>query len=87
LYLTPPSTDVSPKLALGGFNRVQLAPGETKHVSFTLDPRILSQVDDKGVRAVTPGSYRVAVGGAQPSDTTTGQSAIFTIEGTQELPR
>ncbi len=38
----------------------QPAPGETKHITFTLDPRTLSQVDDKGVRAVTPGSYRIA---------------------------
>jgi beta-glucosidase len=87
LYLTPPSTDVSPALALDGFNRVQLAPGETKHLTFALDPRTLSQVDDKGVRSVTPGSYRIVVGGTQPGGATTGQTVIFTIEGTQELPR
>jgi beta-glucosidase len=87
LYLTPPSTDVSPALALDGFNRVQLAPGETKHLTFALDPRTLSQVDDKGVRSVTPGSYRIVVGGTQPGGATTGQTAVFTIEGTQELPR
>ena len=55
LYLMPPHTDVSPKLALDGFTRVSLAPGQTKHITFTLDPRALSQVDDKGVRAVTAG--------------------------------
>jgi beta-glucosidase len=87
LYLTPPRTDVSPNHALDGFTRVQLEPGETKHVTFTLDPRTLSQVDDKGVRAVTPGSYRIALGGAQPSETTTGQTATFTIEGKHEIPR
>jgi beta-glucosidase len=87
LYLKPPHTDVSPKLALDGFTRVSLAPGETKHITFTLDPRALSQVDDKGVRAVTPGSYRIAVGGSQPSETTNSQTATFTIEGTAELPR
>ena len=87
LYLTPPHTDVSPNLALGGFTRVRLAPGETKHISLTLDPRTLSQVDDKGVRAVTRGSYKIALGGAQPSETSNSQSVTFTIEGTQELPR
>jgi beta-glucosidase len=86
LYLIPPHTDVSPNQALDGFTRVQLAPGQTKHITFTLDPRTLSQVDDKGIRAVTPGSYRIAVGGAQPAENT-GQTAAFTIEGTQELPR
>ena len=87
LYLVPPSTGVSPKLALDGFTRVSLAPGETKHITFTLDPRTLSQVDGKGVRAVTPGSYKIAVGSAQPNETGNTQSANFTIEGTQEIPR
>lgn len=86
LYLTPPQTSVSPALALDGFTRVHLAPGETRHVSFTLDPRTLSQVDDKGARAVTPGLYRISVGGAQPTETHTAQTAEFTIEGKQELP-
>jgi beta-glucosidase len=87
LYLTPPHTDVSPNLALDGFTRVSLAPGQIKHITFSLDPRTLSQVDDKGVRAVTPGSYTIAVGSAQPSETTNSQTTTFTIEGSQELPR
>jgi beta-glucosidase len=87
LYLTPPHTDVSPNLALAGFTRVRLAPGESKHITVTLDPRTLSQVDDKGVRAVTPGSYKIALGGAQPSETNNSQTVTFTIEGTQEMPR
>ncbi|MGH9595783.1 MAG: fibronectin type III-like domain-contianing protein, partial [Edaphobacter sp.] len=87
LYLSPPHTDVSPNHALAGFNRVELAPGQTKRVTFTLNPRTLSQVDDKGVRAVTPGSYRIAVGGAQPSETANARTATFTIEGTHEIPR
>jgi hypothetical protein len=86
LYLTPPHTNVSPALALDGFTRIHLAPGDTKHITFTLAPRTLSQVDEKGVRAVTPGTYRIAVGGSQPNVGTDGQTANFTIEGTQELP-
>ena len=86
LYLTPPQSSVSPALALNGFSRLHLAPGETKHLSFTLDARSLSEVDEKGVRSVAPGSYRVAVGGAQPTQSRTGQAADFTVEGTKELP-
>jgi beta-glucosidase len=86
LYLTPPHTDVSPNLALNAFTRIHLAPGETKHITFTLNPRTLSQVDEKGIRAVTPGSYRIALGGAQPTETTNSQTTTFTIEGTTELP-
>jgi beta-glucosidase len=87
LYLTPPHTDVSPNLALDGFTRVSLAPGETRHITLTLDPRTLSQVDDKGIRAVTPGTYKIALGSAQPTETTNTQTTTFTIEGTQEMPR
>ena len=87
LYLTPPHTGVSPALALAGFNRVHLGPGETRHVSFNLDPRTLSQVDEKGVRSVSPGSYRVSVGGSQPTKTQSSQIGDFTIDGTKELPR
>jgi beta-glucosidase len=87
LYLTPPHTDVSPNLALDGFTRIQLAPGQTKHITLTLDPRTLSQVDDKGVRAVTPGTYKIAIGSAQPTETTNAQSTTFTIEGTSAIPR
>ena len=50
LYLMPPHTSVSPNLALSAFTRIHLAPGQTRHISFTLDPRTISQVDEKGLR-------------------------------------
>jgi beta-glucosidase len=89
LYLAPPQTDVSPKLALEGFERLHLDAGETKHVVFHLDPRELSEVDDKGVRAVVPWHYRVYVGGSQPDgeDAQGVRSREFTVAGTQEIPR
>ena len=92
LYLTPPAGangGLSPKLLLGGFQRVHLGAGETKHVTFTLNPRQLSLVDAQGVRSVQPGSYGLAVGGSQPKDpraTAPAQTANFTITGTQDLP-
>ncbi len=92
LYLMPPTGSnggLSPKLLLDGFQRVHLGAGESKHVSFRLDPRQLSLVDAQGTRSVQPGSYTIAVGGAQPKDphaTTTAQTATFTITGTQALP-
>jgi beta-glucosidase len=84
LYLTPPHTAVSPKLELAGFKRVHLAPGESRHMVFELDPRTLSQVDDKGVRAVRPGAYTLHVGGSQPEAGTA--SVQVNVTGTQELP-
>jgi len=86
LYLMPPADGVAPKLALEGFTRVHLKAGESKHVRFTLDPRQLSVVDAKGVRAVRAGNYSVAVGGAQPSEAK-GVTASFAITGMQELPK
>ena len=85
LYLTPPQTSTSPALALGAFTRLHLSPGETRHVTFTLNSRVLSQVDDKGIRAVTPGTYQLAVGGAQPTKNHS-LTTTFTIDGRQELP-
>jgi len=89
LYLTPPPTTVSPNLALAGFERLHLSPGETKRVTFHLDPRTLSQVDERGLRAVTPGTYRISVGGSQPGGDASQQthSERVTIVGTQALPR
>jgi beta-glucosidase len=74
---------------LAGFERIHLNAGESKHITFHLDPRTLSQVDDKGTRAVTPGSYRIFVGGSQPNgDAAAGvKQETFTITGSQQLPR
>ena len=92
LYLLPPqgSNDgLSPHLQLEGFQRIHLLPGQTKQVTFKLDPRQLSEVDAKGARSVQPGDYSLAVGGAQPNDPlapTHAEMARFTITGSEELP-
>jgi beta-glucosidase len=79
LYLIPPALSSAPALELEGFERVHLEAGETRHLRFTLDPRQLSLVDADGKRAVRAGAYRVAVGGAQPTDASSMVS--FAIEG------
>jgi beta-glucosidase len=86
LYLTPPKTDVSPRLALIAFQRVHLSPGESKHLQFDLSPRQLSVVDNQGHRAVAAGSYTLYLGGGQPGDAQD-LHATFAIEGHEELPR
>ncbi len=93
LYLMPPTEGnggLSPKLQLEGYQRVALKPGESKMVRFVLDARMMSEVDAPGARAVQPGAYRIAVGGAQPGDAkaaTASEMASFTIEGTQAVAR
>jgi beta-glucosidase len=86
VYLTPPKTDVSPIHELKAFQRVHLAPGESRTVEFKLSPRQLSEVDAQGKRKMTAGDYSIFVGGHQPEGNS-GQSASFTIQGSQELPR
>ena len=76
-----------PLEALAGFQRVHLAPGESREVSLTLTPRSLSSVDDSGARAVLPGSYRLSVGSAQPGETAEKAEAQFTVNGTAAMPK
>ena len=89
LYLVPPQNPISPRHALAGFERIHLAAGETKHIIFHLDPRTLSQVDEKGTRAVTAGNYKLSLGSSQPDGDlgSASVSASFTIKGNKELPR
>jgi beta-glucosidase len=89
LYLNPPNSLLAPKVELVGFERFHLSPGETKHITFHLDPRTLSQVDEKGVRAINPGNYKLSLGSSQPDGDAgnTTQSVTFAITGTKGLPR
>ena len=63
LYLREEVTSVAtPLIALKGFQRVRLAPGESKSVSFALSSAELSLLDAKLRRVVEPGTFRVMIG-------------------------
>lgn len=83
LYLGRPGAQGNP--VLRGINRVHLAAGESRVVSFELSPRDLSTVDAKGKRSVVPGSYSLMVGGAQPADAEH-VTATVSITGSSPLP-
>jgi beta-glucosidase len=85
LYVKPPQTAVSPHVELEGFERIHLRAGEARRVQFTLTPRQLSEVDEKGNRAVVPGDYVVSVAGGQPSSKT--PALVLHIAGTKALPQ
>jgi beta-glucosidase len=87
LYLEYPQSPGTPLRALKGFERVHLAPGETRHVAFKLNPRDLSQVTEKGEHRIMPGSYTVFVGGSQPTEGARGLEAKLQITGEVKLPR
>jgi beta-glucosidase len=87
LYLEFPALPGAPMRALRGFERLHLAPGETRHATFTLKPRDLSMVNEKGEHLVAPGEYSIFVGGAQPGETCGGVRAKLEITGELKLPR
>jgi beta-glucosidase len=58
------SSVTRPLKELRGFERVALAPGEKKTVTFTLGPDALSLVNRRMQRSVEPGRFEVMVGGS-----------------------
>ena len=88
VYLTQPKQALTPIRTLAGFERIQLAPGETRHVTLTISPRTIGQVNEQGERVIVPGSYQVFVGGTQPGESDGGVSGTFIIGGpAKTLPR
>jgi beta-glucosidase len=64
LYLTDTSASAPvPIRALVGFDRISLRPREKRTVTFTITPRQMSLIDDKGKRVIEPGEFLVSVGG------------------------
>lgn len=55
-----------PKFQLCGFKRVTLDAGESKQVSFQIDPASLQVVLDDGRRVAHTGHFELFVGGSQP---------------------
>ena len=89
LYLTQPKAYETPLRVLAGFKRVHLGAGESAHLSLTIDPRSLGQVDEKGNRVILPGEYLVSLAGAQPQDagSFSVQTSKFTVSGKSALPK
>jgi beta-glucosidase len=87
LYIEPVDRPDLPRRSLKGFERIRLAPGESRQVQFTLDPRDLAFADAKGVMRVTPGRYRLWVGGGQDGTGAPGAAAEVRITGNKIMPR
>jgi beta-glucosidase len=83
LYIVPPQTDGAPHVMLQGVQRVTLAPGESRNVTFALGPGQLSTVNEAGERAVQPGTYHVYIGSGQPDPTTT-QGTSLQVSAAQD---
>lgn len=91
LYLTHPGVAGAPLRALQGFQRIHLAKGEKRTVTFTLRDRELSIVDEAGKRRIVPGAVDVWIGGGQPVSRAglaqpSGVAAQFNITSGATLP-
>ncbi|HVZ82236.1 MAG TPA: glycoside hydrolase family 3 C-terminal domain-containing protein [Terracidiphilus sp.] len=64
LYVSDPSAKVTrPERELKGFEKVRLAPGETRHVTLTLDARAFSYWDEAAHKwTIDPGKFVIRVG-------------------------
>ena len=63
LYINDDVSSVTtPFMQLRGFQKISLAPGETRSVSFTLAPEDLSLLDRNMKRIVEPGKFNVMAG-------------------------
>jgi beta-glucosidase len=86
LYLDFPDQPGAPRVALRGFQRVSLAPGQKRQLHFELSPRDLSWVNPDGSRVLAGGSFHIFVGSGQPAENTPGARETFAIQGTLKLP-
>jgi len=69
LYVSDPSSKASrPERELKGFEKVRLAPGETKHVTLNLDARSFSYWDAAAHKwTIDPGKFVIHVGDSSES--------------------
>jgi beta-glucosidase len=87
LYLDPPDFEGAPRVALRGFKRLELQPGERRSVVLELSQRDLSFVTRDGVRQIFAGEHRVTVGSGQPAPGFSHlQSAVFTTTRVVRMP-
>jgi beta-glucosidase len=67
-YLTDMYSSAKTRIMeLKDFERITLASGETKTVSFTIPPYHFSLLNDQMDRVVEPGDFRINIGGKSPS--------------------
>jgi len=64
LYVSDPSAKVDrPERELKGFQKVRLAPGETQHITLTLDARAFSYWDEAAHKwTIDPGKFVIRLG-------------------------
>ncbi|MCW3059570.1 MAG: Beta-glucosidase-related glycosidase, partial [Capsulimonas sp.] len=64
-----------PRLILTGFQRINLQPGESKTITFTIQHDQFLLFNSEGVKQLQPGTWQVYIGGGQP-DVDSGKGAL-----------
>ena len=85
LYVSPPRAGSLPLRSLKGFERIRLAPGESRTVTFKLSPRDLAFADAAGTMRTRKGGYRLWIGGGQAGTEAPGARAMLTVTTAQNL--
>ena len=84
LYVTDHFSSVmTPRINLRGFKKIQLEPGETKRVSFTVTPADLALVNRKEETVVEPGKFTVYIAPCAPDFTYEDETLAKVVEVTE----
>ncbi len=66
LYLSDVAASAPvPIRTLVGFERINIRPGQKQTVTFTITPRQMSLIDERGKRVIEPGEFKLSIGGGQ----------------------
>jgi len=74
-----------PFYALKGFQRLHLTAGESKAVSFNIEPEMMTLVDENGESRLLAGKYKIIISGAAPHQRSIDLGAAKPVEAIFKL--
>ena len=78
LYVSQINSPVpAPLKSLKAFDRINLKPGESRTVQFTLPPETFRIINEDNEREIRSGIFEISIGGGQPG-VLTGSSNVLT---------
>ena len=58
----------TPNSSLIFFKRIHLDSGEKKKINLVIDDNMMASFNEKGVKEIEPGNFKIFVGGSSPGD-------------------
>jgi beta-glucosidase len=69
LYITDMEASArTPLYALKGIKKLNLKPGSSEIIKFTITPEMLMLVNEKGEAVLEPGTFKISIGGSLPGN-------------------